>query len=136
MCTCGSIKPGKTSLPPASIVSVPGGTSRSLPMQVIVSSSTKMSARSRAPTVTISPFLISKAIDRSPPLVNVDAHLLAVRLHLFPIFGYIGLLLRNFIPGHGRPSRRLFHHADTAVHRAHVEAQSATDAIRFTHDNA
>src|SRR5260221_7020157 len=136
MCTCGSIKPGKTSLPPASIVSVPGGTSRFLPMRVIVSSSTKMSARSRAPTVTISPFLINNAIDRSPLSVNVDAHLLAVRLHLFPLFGYIGLLLRDFIPRHRRPPRRLFHRADTAVHRANVEAQSAADAILFTHDDA
>src|SRR5260221_2166677 len=136
MCTCGSIKPGKTNLMTASNFSVTGGTSIFLPMRVIVSSCTKMSARSRAPTVTISPFLINNAIDRSPLSVNVDAHLLAVRLHLFPVFGYIGLLLRDFIPRHRRPPRRLFHHADTAVHRANVEAQSATDAVFFTHDNA
>src|SRR5579862_3404330 len=136
MCTCGSTKPGKTSLPPASIVSVPRGTSRFLPMRVIVSSSTKMSARSRAPTVTISPFLISNAIDLSPLSVNVDAHLFAVRFHLFPVFADFGLLLRDFIPSHRRPPRRLFHHADTAVHRADVEAQPAANTILFAHDNA
>src|ERR1700756_1612885 len=136
MCTCGSMKPGKTSLPLASIVSVPAGGSRFLPMRVMVSSSTKMSARFRAPTVTISPFLISKAIDHSPPSVNMDAHLLPVRFHLFPIFGDFGLLLSDFIPSHGRPPRRLFHHADAAVNRANIEAQTAADTIFFAHMNA
>src|ERR1700739_4971 len=136
MCTCGSMKPGKTSLPLASIVSVPGGASRFLPMRVIVSSSTKMSARSLAPPVTISPFLISKAIDRSPLSVNMDAHLLPVRFHLFPVFGDLWLLLRDFIPRHRRPPRRLFHHADAVVDPANIEAQAAADTILFAHMDA
>src|SRR6266404_148672 len=136
MCTWGSIKPGKTSLPLASMVSVPGGASRFLPMRVIVSSSTKISARSRAPTVTISPFLISKAIGHSPLSVNVDAHLFPVRFHLLPVFGDLGLLLRDFIPGHGRALWRFFDHADAVVNRTNVEAQAATDAILFAHMDA
>src|SRR5882757_1793467 len=112
------MKPGKTSLPLASMVSVPGGTSRFLPMRVIVSSSTKMSARSRAPTVMISPFLISKAIGHSPLSVNVNAHLFPVRFHLLPILGDLRLLLGDFIPSHGWAARRFLHHADAAVDRA------------------
>src|SRR5258708_12967120 len=133
MGTWGSINPGKTSFPLASMVSVPGGASRFLPMRVIVSSSTKISARSRAPTVTISPFLISKAIGHSPLSVNVDAHLFPVRFHLLPVFGDLGPLLRDFIPGHGWAFWRFFDHADAVVNRTNVEAQAATDPIFFPH---
>src|SRR5258707_9755854 len=118
------------------MVSVPGGTSRFLPMRGIVASSTKISARSRAPTVTISPCLISKAIGHSPLSVNVDAHLFPVRFHLLPVFGDLGLLLRDFIPGHGRALWRFFRHADAVVNRTNVEAQAATDAILFAHMDA
>src|SRR6266481_5928894 len=68
--------------------------------------------------------------------MNMDAHFLAIRFHLFPVFGYFGLLLRDFIPGHGWAARRLFHHADAAVYRTNIEAQAAADAVLFAHDDA
>src|SRR5215472_3301437 len=133
MCTCGSMNPGKTSFPEASTTSAPAGASRFFPMQVIVWSSTKISACSRAPTVTISPFLISKAIVASPRSVNMNPHLVPVRLHLLPVLGHLALLLRQFVPRHRSSFRRFFDHLNAVLHRANVEAQPATHAILFPH---
>ena len=44
MCTCGSMKPGKTCLPDASMTSAPAGAGRFRSIRVMVSPSQKMSA--------------------------------------------------------------------------------------------
>ena len=60
MWTCGSMKPGKTYLPLASMTSAPAGAARSRPIAVIVSPSQRMSATYWSVAVVIWPFLISR----------------------------------------------------------------------------
>src|SRR5437667_2129812 len=64
MWTCGSINPGKTSLPVASITSHPDDGVMSRSMRVIVSFSQKRSATNLSEAVTIWPFLMRSGIVR------------------------------------------------------------------------
>src|SRR6266404_3435651 len=98
-----------------------------------------MSARKRDPTVTMSPFRISNAM--FPPrrlsrvLVNFDAHIFAILLHLLPILCNFALRLGRLAPSHGRASRRLFDHADAILDGANVVAKTATDAVFLANVN-
>src|SRR6266536_1799868 len=119
------MKPGKTSLPVASIVSVFGGASIFLPIRVMVS---------------ISPFRISKAIFSPASLnsssVNIDSHLLSIFLHLFPVLGYVPLRLRELSPGDRWATGRFINHSNAIFHGANVIAEPAADTILFAHVNA
>src|SRR6267154_1865683 len=100
-----------------------------------------MSAWAREPTVTISPFRISKAIFYSQKTnpsfsMNLDSHLFAIFLHFLPVFGHVALGFGELSPGNRWPARRLFHHLNAVFHRAHVKAQPASDTIHFTNVNA
>src|SRR5580765_5959750 len=139
MCTCGSMKPGKTNLPVASITSAPGGTSKFLPMRVIVSFSAYTSACKREPTFTISPFRTNKPIIYFLPslrLMNMNPHLLPVLAHLFPIFGHRALRLGKLSPSSRLPPGRFFHHVNAIFHRANVIAKPAAHTIRLAHIHA
>src|SRR5438445_683165 len=99
-----------------------------------------MSARTREPTVTISPFRISKAIftparARSSS-VNIDSHLLAIFLHFFPVFGYVTLRLGELSPSDRRATGWFFNHSNAVFHGANVIAEPAADTVHFTHVNA
>src|SRR5271165_4553549 len=142
MCTWGSMNPGKTSLPVASMISAFGGASRSLPMRVMVSFSTKMSARTREPTVTMSAFRMSKAMFHSrnashhPSSVNMNAHLLAVFFHFLPVLGDFPLRLGDLRPGNRLAPRWFLHHTDAVFHGANVIAEAAANTILLAHVNA
>src|SRR3972149_5911666 len=62
MCTCGSMKPGKTYLPAASITSAPAGGERLRPIAAIVSPSQRISAVYWSVAVVIWPFLIKSGM--------------------------------------------------------------------------
>src|SRR3974377_1028163 len=91
-----------------------------------------MSARLRPPAVTMSPFRISNAMP-APTSVNVDSHLIAIFLHLLPVFGHAALRARERVPGHRWLARRQFDHLNTAIDRADVVAESASDTVVLTH---
>src|SRR5258708_36055979 len=100
-----------------------------------------MSAWTREPTVTISPFRISKAIwysqKNNPSFsMNLDSHLFAIFLHFLPVFGHVALGFGELSPGNRWPARRLFDHSNAVFHRAHVKAQPASDTIHFANKNA
>src|SRR6266851_8526498 len=100
-----------------------------------------MSAWTREPTVTISPFRISKAIFYSQKnnqslSMNLDSHLFAILFHFLPVFGHFALGFRELSPGNRCSTGRLFNHSNAVFHRAHVKAQPASDTIHFTDMNA
>src|SRR6267142_4175580 len=68
--------------------------------------------------------------------VNMDSHLLAIFLHLLPVFGYFVLRLRELAPGNRRPPGRFFNHANAVFHGANVVAKAAADTILLAHVNA
>jgi hypothetical protein len=68
--------------------------------------------------------------------MNMDSHLLAILLHLFPVLGDLTLGLRELSPGHWGPPRRFFDHADAIFHRANVIAEAAANTILFAHLHA
>src|SRR4029077_13164861 len=100
-----------------------------------------MSARTREPTVTISPFRISKAILYSQKnhksfSMNLDSHLFPIFLHFLPVFGDFALGFGELSPGNRWPARRLFDHSNAVFHRAHVKTQPASYTIHFPNLNA
>src|SRR5579863_10445661 len=83
MWTCGSMNPGKTYCPAASITSAPGGASSPRPIRVTISPSRRTSAFARESAVTTSPFRIRSAIaGLFPPDVPDGAAEPAGRGHL------------------------------------------------------
>src|ERR1700740_3735735 len=99
-----------------------------------------MSPWTREPTVTISPFRISKAIGYSrksslPSSMNLDSHLLAIFFHLLPILSHFAQRLGQLPPGNRRPSRWFFNHADAVFDRTNVKAQPAAYTIHLSHMN-
>src|ERR1019366_3366457 len=130
MWTWGSIKPGNTMRPAASITSAPGGASRFAPIRVMVSFSIQISPFERESALTISALRISSPME---PLMNLNPHFLTVRFHRFPVFGHLWLGLHELIPGDRFASRRQFHHLNAVLHGADVIAEPATHAVLFAH---
>src|SRR6266849_8686243 len=100
-----------------------------------------MSATAREPTVTTSPLRINNPICLSLPslelfLMNFNAHLFAVLLHLFPILGDFALRFGDLCPSDRGAARGLLHHADAIFHRTDVIAKPAAHTILFAHMNA
>src|ERR1700733_11842657 len=133
MWTCGSINPGKTYLPAASTISVPGGTSRSRPMRVIVSSWAKMSACERESAVIISPLRMSKGMGGQWALVDLNALLLAIFFHGLPVRGDCRPRFAELFPRDRRAPGVDLDHADATIDRADVVAEPAPDAILLAH---
>src|SRR5882757_8136988 len=99
-----------------------------------------MSAWAREPTVTISPFRISKAIfysqKNNPSFsMNLDSHLFAIFLHFLPVFGHVALGFGELSPGNRRAPGRFFHHSNAVFDRTHVKAQPASYTIHFANMN-
>src|SRR5262245_605917 len=104
-----------------------------------------MSALTREPTVTISPFRINKAIlhsrkrshhPHSFDSVNMNTHLLAIFFHFLPVFGYFSLRLGELCPGKRQTSGWLFQHVNAVFDGANVVAETAADTVCFAHDQA
>ncbi len=120
MCTCGSMKPGKTSLSVASITSAPGGAGKSSPIArdgLVFNPNVAAAPSIRCDNL---PALDQQSHFRSPPrrkrapahhfLVNLDAHLFAIRLHRLPVLGHLWSapsttrsMSRRFAPKEPRP---------------------------------
>src|SRR5215469_17071912 len=160
MWTCGSMKPGNTILPAASMISVPGGASRPAPIRVMVSFSIQISPINRESAFTMSAFRMSNgigvrltsigapaplrwrlrmaiavgmAVGSEMALVNFDSHFSAIFLHRFPVFGRRAMRVHQLVPRYGLPLWRQFYHLDAVFHRTHVIAKAATHAVFFSH---